>query len=126
MKVEEILGRLQEIIRDCEYRDPRNDNGRDPYICGYDSQNEISINIFFGEPKFNELSATFVIEYLGHSKMRKFVKSPTDKDYDCYFTILQDLVDSSNRFREQVHSFPKFTTEGNRNYQIDKIITNAL
>ena len=123
MKPEEILHRLKTIISDCEYRNElvwSADPEKDPYICGYDSSNEISIQIFFGN------TGRFVIEYLGHTKMRKYIKNPSDNDYECYFYILKDLVDSSNRFRKQVNNFPKFTTEDNRTYQIDKIISENL
>jgi hypothetical protein len=126
MEIEEILNRLKQIIPDCEFRDPSSWSNKEPYICGYDSTNEISIQISFGKAEaLGGEYSTFVIEYLGHTKMRKWIKYPSDSDYECYFYILQDLIDSSNRFREQIEKFPNFRTSDNRNYQIDKIFENV-
>jgi hypothetical protein len=125
MEIEEILNRLKQIIPDCEFRDPSSWSTKESYICGYDSTNEISIQISFGKAEaLGGEYSTFVIEYLGHNRMRKFIENPTEQDFECYYYILQDLIDSSERIKKQVSSFPKFIREDNRNYKIDKILNN--
>jgi len=129
MNIKQILSRLQEIIPDCEYRDKSSYN-QSPYICGYDSENEISIRIIFSpsgdltQEQTNVKSLImFNIECQGHERLRKNHMSPDDAVYECYFYILKELVESSNRFNDQINSFPKFTAEDNRNYKIDRIIS---
>ena len=85
------------------------------YICGYDTHNEISVNV-----KIINNDFVFSIEYLGHTILRKGCK-PTDENLNNFLYILEDLIESSTRLKRQTRSFPNLTGEDNRDVRLNKL-----
>lgn len=85
------------------------------YICGYDTQNEISVNVTIVNSDFR-----FSIEYLGNTVLRKGCK-PTDETLNNFLYILEDLIKSSERIKNQAKSFPSLTNEDNRDVKLKKL-----
>lgn len=85
------------------------------YICGYDSVNEISINV-----KDLQNDFYFKVEYLGHTILERVCK-PTEETLNNFLYILEDLIELSNRLKRQAQSFPNLTDEDNRDVKLKKL-----
>lgn len=112
-----ILDKLKELGFDAEYRTNEGSVFGNPYICGYSSSQDISIQIKFGD-KFT----SFSIEHLGHTRMNVGIeKEKEGRGFIAFSYILQELIDTNNNFKKSVKEFPNLTLENNRDNQLKKL-----
>lgn len=120
--INSILIKLQTIIPDCILRikviNPGIIDGTNYYICGYDSDNDISIRITFTDINKSK-SCLYEIEYKGSCILRK--NSPTIK-FDNYFYIIENLIDLSKQVKQQCKAFPELPINDLRNKTINNLI----
>jgi hypothetical protein len=113
--LQNILPRLNSLIS-CELR--LNGSSRfvtSDYICGFNSTHDISVKVqSFGENFY------FKIEYLQNSILEKSCK-PTDETINNFLYILEDLIQSSERIKNQARSFPNLTNEDKRDIRLKKL-----
>jgi len=88
------------------------------YICGFSSADNISITI--QDPLLKSGDLYFKIEYLQQTILEKCAK-PTDETLDSFLYILEDLINSSQRFKRQAQSFPNLTEEDSRDVKLKKL-----
>ena len=113
--LQNLLPRLNSLLP-CELRIEGSSKFIDStYICGYDTHNEIAVNV-----KIINNDFCFSIEYLGHTILRKGCK-PTDENLNNFLYILEDLINSSQRLKRQAGSFPNLTEEDNRDIKLKKL-----
>jgi len=112
-----ILDKLKELEFDVEYRTNEGSVFGHPYICGYLSSQDISIQIKFGD-KFT----SFLIEHLGHTRMNVGIEKEKEcRGFIAFSYILQELIDTNNNFKKSVKEFPNLTLENNRDNQLKKL-----
>lgn len=112
-----ILDKLKNLGFDAEYRTNEGSVFGHPYICGYSSFHDISIQIKFG----TEITS-FVIEHLGHTRMNAGVKNENGKKaINSFIYILKELIDMNNKFFQNIKEFPNLTLENNRDAQLEKL-----
>lgn len=117
--LQNILPRLNSLLS-CELR-LKGDSKfvTTDYICGFSSAHNISIEI--GESSRLPFQFHFKIEYLGHTTLKKFCH-PTNETLNNFLYILEDLIQSSERIKNQSKSFPKLTDEDNRDVKLRKLL----
>jgi hypothetical protein len=98
------------------------------YICGFNSTHDISIKVndsgldipLPSHCHRDPVNFHFKIEYLQHTILQKWCE-PNDETLNNFLYILEDLIQTSERIKNQAKSFPNLTDEDNRDVKLKKL-----
>lgn len=109
-----ILFKLKDIMPDCSLRYVPIENKS--YICGYDSDHDISIRLtcFNSDPYY-----LYEIEYRGSTILRR---KAIIEYLTSYIYIIENIINFSRDLKKQCSGFPHLPTKDVRNLKLEQIL----